>query len=198
MQEMEAKVSGYVDLLLTIFGWRDAIDIPGLKDVMDGLLSTLLPVERVVLDRSFGLSSGSMLTYEEIANELKTTAERVEEHLTIALRKLRHPSRSRRLKPFIDAITPGETHQEAQPVNLEKAMSWQQIRMELLRRKAAGKPVATPIRGIKNWIDEVGNDYVVVRSERTGRQRKIKASEIEALSTPHRRIKVALKALGDC
>ncbi len=77
-------------------------------------------------------------------------------------------------------------------------MSWQQIRAELFRRKAAGEPVATPIRCVKNWIDEVGNDYVVVRSERTGRQRKIKATEIEALSTPNRRIKVALKALGDC
>lgn len=77
-------------------------------------------------------------------------------------------------------------------------MSWEQIRTELLRKRAAWEPLETPILRIRNWIDEVGDDYVVVRSELTGRQRKIKAIEIEALSTANRRIKLALKALGDC
>lgn len=121
---MDAKVSPYVDLLLTIFGWRDAIDISGLKDVMDDLLSTLSATERLVLDRSFGLTSGSMLTYEEIANELKTTREKVEEHIDVALRKLRHPSRSRRLKAFIDEITPREAEDFADTITQREVQDY--------------------------------------------------------------------------
>jgi hypothetical protein len=77
-------------------------------------------------------------------------------------------------------------------------MSWQQIRTELLRKRAAWEPLETPILHVQNWIDEVGDDYVIVRSERTGRQRRIKASEIQESSTTSEGIKVALKALGDC
>ena len=77
-------------------------------------------------------------------------------------------------------------------------MSWQQIRTELLRKRAAWEPLETPILRVQNWIDAVGDDYVVVRSERTGRQRKIKASEIQASSTLSHGIKAALRTLGDC
>ena len=76
-------------------------------------------------------------------------------------------------------------------------MSWAKTRIELLRRKAAGEPVRTPVRGVKNWIDEVGPDYVVVRSALTERPRKITARQIETCSSPHGRIKIALKQLGD-
>ena len=76
-------------------------------------------------------------------------------------------------------------------------MSWQQIRKELLRKRAAWEPLETPILHVQNWIEEVGDDYVVVRSERTGRQRRIKASEIQASSTPSQGIKAALRALGE-
>jgi hypothetical protein len=74
-------------------------------------------------------------------------------------------------------------------------MSWQNIRAELLRRQVAGESVNAPTMGTRNWIDEVGDDYVILHSERTGRKRTIKAIDIERLSTPNRRIKLALKTL---
>jgi hypothetical protein len=77
-------------------------------------------------------------------------------------------------------------------------MSWNEIRKELLRRKAAGEPVETLVYRVSNWIDEVGDEYVVVRSERTDNQRTITALQIELCEAPNRRIKLALRALGDC
>ena len=65
-------------------------------------------------------------------------------------------------------------------------------------RKKNNEPVGTPILNVLNWIDEVGNDYVVLHSELTGNPRKITSCEIEVCSTSNRRIKVALKRLGDC
>jgi len=77
-------------------------------------------------------------------------------------------------------------------------MSWQERKRELQRRHKNHEPVETLVVGVLNWIDEVGDDYVVVRSERTGNQRKITSRQIETCSTSNRRIKLALKQLGDC
>jgi len=76
-------------------------------------------------------------------------------------------------------------------------MSWEQIRAELQRRRDAGEPVETLVFRVRNWIDEVGNDYVVVRSERTERPRVITRHSVEASSHPNR-ITVAIRQLGDC
>jgi len=46
----------------------------------------------------------------------------------------------------------------------ERSLVWYKLRDELLRRKKAGEPVETLIQKIPNWIVEVGDDYVVVRS----------------------------------
>lgn len=76
-------------------------------------------------------------------------------------------------------------------------MSWEQIRAELQRRRDAGESVETLVFRVRNWIDEVGNDYVVVRSERTERPRTITRHSVE--SSPHpNRITVAIRQLGDC
>lgn len=101
---MKIEASGYVGLLLAVFGWRDAIDIPGLKKVLDELLTSLSPRERKVLDLRFGLTSGITLTCKDVAKELNTAPGWVRRWEMSALRKLRHPSRSMRLKPFLDAI----------------------------------------------------------------------------------------------
>jgi len=77
-------------------------------------------------------------------------------------------------------------------------MSWQERKRELQRRYKNHEPVETLVVGVLNWIDEVGDDYVVMRSERTGNQRKITSRQIETCSTSNRRIKLALRALGDC
>ena len=77
-------------------------------------------------------------------------------------------------------------------------MSWQQIKKELMQRKKNNEPAETPVLNVLNWIDEVGDDYVVLHSELTGNPRKITSRGIEVCSTSNHKIKIALKRLGDC
>ena len=65
-----------------------------------------------------------------------------------------------------------------------------------MKRKAANEPVKTLVQGLPSWIEEVGDDYVVVRPERTGTRRKITKAVIESRSAPGNRIIAALRRLG--
>ena len=66
------------------------------------VLSTLTPREEEVLKLRFGLKDGKARTLEEVGREFKVTRERIRQIEAKALRKLRHPSRSRKLKDSID------------------------------------------------------------------------------------------------
>ena len=74
-----------------------------LRDQMEVVLSSLSPRERKVLDLRYGLESGRQHTLDEIGIELGVTRERIRQIEAKALRKLRHPSRSKKLKAFADA-----------------------------------------------------------------------------------------------
>jgi RNA polymerase primary sigma factor len=73
-----------------------------LKGQVEGVLETLTPRERRVVELRFGLESDRLYTLSEIGAELGVTRERVRQIETKALRKLRHPSRSRRLRELTD------------------------------------------------------------------------------------------------
>jgi RNA polymerase primary sigma factor len=73
-----------------------------LKDEMNSALDTLTDREKKILMLRFGLSDGSAKTLEEVGNVFKVTRERVRQIEAKALRKLRHPSRSRKLRTFLD------------------------------------------------------------------------------------------------
>ncbi len=73
-----------------------------LKEQLMGVLSTLTPREEMVLKLRFGLEDGRARTLEEVGREFKVTRERIRQIEAKALRKLRHPSRSRKLKDSID------------------------------------------------------------------------------------------------
>ena len=73
-----------------------------LKEQLMSVLSTLTPREEMVLKLRFGLEDGRARTLEEVGKEFKVTRERIRQIEAKALRKLRHPSRSRRLKDSID------------------------------------------------------------------------------------------------
>ncbi len=74
--------------------------VTSLRETMSGLLETLNPRERLILEQRFGLVDGQHRTLEELAQQFKLTRERIRQIEAKALRKLRHPSRLRPLKGF--------------------------------------------------------------------------------------------------
>ncbi|MCX5695315.1 MAG: RNA polymerase sigma factor RpoD [Candidatus Omnitrophica bacterium] len=73
-----------------------------LKDEMNSALSTLTEREKKILVLRFGIHDGSSRTLEEVGNVFRVTRERVRQIEAKALKKLRHPTRSRRLRTFLD------------------------------------------------------------------------------------------------
>ncbi len=76
-----------------------------LKDEIASVLDTLDERERKILELRFGILDGTTRTLEEVGSEFNVTRERVRQIESKALRKLRHPTRSRRIKQFIDMAT---------------------------------------------------------------------------------------------
>ena len=73
-----------------------------LREQLVEVLSTLTPREEKVLRLRFGLEDGRPRTLEEVGKEFAVTRERIRQIEAKALRKLRHPSRSKRLRDFLD------------------------------------------------------------------------------------------------
>ncbi len=80
----------------------DAASHTLLKEQLSEVLKTLTPREEKVLRLRFGLDDGRPRTLEEVGKEFNVTRERIRQIEAKALRKLRHPSRSKKLKDFID------------------------------------------------------------------------------------------------
>lgn len=78
-----------------------------LKEQIDEVLDTLTPRERQVLELRFGLKDGRSLTLEEVGKEFAVTRERIRQIEAKALRKLRHPSRSKKLKDWVGSVGVG-------------------------------------------------------------------------------------------
>ena len=73
-----------------------------LKEQVSEVLNTLTDRESRVLQLRFGLEDGRSRTLEEVGREFGVTRERIRQIEAKALRKLRHPSRSRKLKDFLE------------------------------------------------------------------------------------------------
>ncbi len=80
---------------------HDAATQTMLREQVDAVLDSLNGRERRVLTLRFGLEDGHARTLEEVAKEFGLTRERIRQIEAIALRKLRHPSRSRKLRDFV-------------------------------------------------------------------------------------------------
>ncbi len=73
-----------------------------LREQLEEVLSTLTPREEQVLRMRFGLTDGKPRTLEEVGKEFDVTRERIRQIESKALRKLRHPSRSKKLRDFLN------------------------------------------------------------------------------------------------
>jgi RNA polymerase primary sigma factor len=82
----------------------DAVIAASLKNQAEGVLRTLTPREAEVLRRRFGIGDGTEHTLEEVGKAFQVTRERIRQIESKALRKLRHPTRARYLKPYLDMI----------------------------------------------------------------------------------------------
>ncbi len=80
----------------------DSVIFANLKDQTRKVLKTLTPREELVLKMRFGVGDGSEHTLEEVGRSFNVTRERIRQIESKALRKLRHPSRAMKLKPFLD------------------------------------------------------------------------------------------------
>jgi RNA polymerase primary sigma factor len=88
----------------SILNPADAVVASNLREITDEVLATLTPREEKVIKMRFGLgTSGSEHTLEEVGQHFAVTRERIRQIEAKALRKLRHPSRSRKLKAFLDS-----------------------------------------------------------------------------------------------
>jgi RNA polymerase primary sigma factor len=73
-----------------------------LKEQVMDVLASLAPRERKVLELRFGLEDGRSRTLEEVGREFHVTRERIRQIEAKALRKLRHPSRSKKLRDYLE------------------------------------------------------------------------------------------------
>ena len=97
--------------LITECDLDDQVAATMLKDQIDEVLWTLTDRERRVLDLRYGLTDGQERTLEEVGQEFEVTRERVRQIEAKALRKLRHPSRSRKLRDYLE-LRPSEIIKE--------------------------------------------------------------------------------------
>ena len=106
---LETPIGEEVDSHLGDFIQDDNVPVPAeaaantlLKEQLTEVLETLTEREQKVLRLRFGLDDGKARTLEEVGKEFKVTRERIRQIEAKALRKLRHPSRSRKLKDYLD------------------------------------------------------------------------------------------------
>jgi len=81
----------------------DSVVSTSRRDEVRRVMRTLTPREEEVLAKRFGLSDGTEHTLEEVGRLHNVTRERIRQVESKALRKLRHPSRAGKLKPFLDS-----------------------------------------------------------------------------------------------
>jgi RNA polymerase primary sigma factor len=82
----------------------DAVLVSNLQDQTRRVLKSLTPREEQVLKMRFGVGDGSEHTLEEVGRSFNVTRERIRQIESKALRKLRHPSRAKKLRPFLETI----------------------------------------------------------------------------------------------
>ncbi len=100
-EEEDSHIGDFVEDETTVTP-SDAVSTTMLKETLLGVLNSLTPREEKVLRLRYGVDDGRPRTLEEVGKEFNVTRERIRQIEAKALRKLRHPSRSKHLKDFLD------------------------------------------------------------------------------------------------
>jgi RNA polymerase primary sigma factor len=100
-EEEDSQLGDFVEDLNTVAP-VDAATKQLLTELIDEVLNTLLPREKRILQLRFGLDDGRSRTLEEVGKEYGVTRERIRQIEAKAIRRLRHPSRSRILRDFLE------------------------------------------------------------------------------------------------
>jgi len=101
-EEEDSHLGDFIEDRAVISPAEAVINI-NLKEQTDSVLKTLTPREEQVIKMRFGLGDGSEHTLEEVGQRFSVTRERIRQIEAKALRKLRHPSRSRMLRAFLES-----------------------------------------------------------------------------------------------
>ncbi len=103
-EEEDSHLGDFIEDRAVVSPAEAVINI-NLKDQTAHVLRTLTPREEKVIKMRFGLEDGSEHTLEEVGQSFAVTRERIRQIEAKALRKLRHPSRSRKLRAFMDGVS---------------------------------------------------------------------------------------------
>jgi RNA polymerase primary sigma factor len=102
--EEDAHVGDFIEDRQAVSPADAAIDV-NLQEQTESVLKTLTPREEQIIKMRFGVGDGREYTLEEVGQRFAVTRERIRQIETNALRKLRHPSRSRKLRAFLEGRT---------------------------------------------------------------------------------------------
>jgi RNA polymerase primary sigma factor len=100
-EEEDSHLGDFIEDRTAVSPAENVINL-NLKEQTEALLKTLTPREERVIKMRFGIGDGSEHTLEEVGQSFQVTRERIRQIEAKALRKLRHPSRSRKLKAFLE------------------------------------------------------------------------------------------------
>jgi RNA polymerase primary sigma factor len=103
-EEEDSHLGDFIEDRSAVSPAENVINL-NLKEQTDALLKTLTPREERVIKMRFGIGDGSEHTLEEVGQSFQVTRERIRQIEAKALRKLRHPSRSRKLRAFLEGRT---------------------------------------------------------------------------------------------
>ncbi len=100
-EEEDSHLGDFIEDVTTVTP-SESVSTTMLKETLLGVLNSLTPREEKVLRLRYGVDDGRPRTLEEVGREFNVTRERIRQIEAKALRKLRHPSRSKHLKDFLD------------------------------------------------------------------------------------------------
>ena len=125
----------------------DPLSDPELMESLRQAMKTLSPRERQVINMRFGLETGRPLRLREVAQEFGVTTERIRQIEAKAFRRLRHPSRSRYLRDFLDGdvvpAAPESPSYISEKSDRHMAQAW-----------PARPPRGAPVSQLRKWVHE--------------------------------------------